>query len=403
MISKDKEWKKYKFSDLFDINPKINIKKLSNIPYVELKDIKIGFRDVFSKKSRELKGGSKFEHKDILFSRISPSLENGKIARYFSKSLINNCAFGSTEFIVIRSKKNLTDQNLAYYICKSRKVTENAIKSMTGTSGRQRVPNSFFDNFFIKLPPLKSQEKISNLLFNIDDNINQLIELNKKLDEIIDKLFIDFFLIYDNNYSFNNQINKKTNLPSNWKIGKISNLGVVKKGISPKYTDDKSYPILNQKCIRDSVINFRLCKFTQLKKFDQNNFLKPFDVIINSMGVGTLGRVSIYINHHKKILVDGCINFFRGNDISSSIYVFNYLKNKEKDLINLSKGTTGQTTLDKDDIEEIPIILPDTKSLLNFKNKVENFYLKKNFNLKKINKLTDLRDTLIEKILSERI
>ena len=56
MISKDKEWKKYKFSDLFDINPKINIKKLSNIPYVELKDIKIGFRDVFSKKSRELKG-----------------------------------------------------------------------------------------------------------------------------------------------------------------------------------------------------------------------------------------------------------------------------------------------------------------------------------------------------------
>ena len=95
------------------------------------------------------------------------------------------------------------------------------------------------------------------------------------------------------------------------------------------------------------------------------------------MGVGTLGRVSIYINHHKKILVDGCINFFRGNDISSSIYVFNYLKNKEKDLINLSKGTTGQTTLDKDDIEEMPIILPDTKSLLNFKDKVENFYLKK--------------------------
>ena len=84
---------------------------------------------------------------------------------------------------------------------------------MTGTSGRQRVPNSFFDNFFIKLPPLKSQEKISNLLFNIDDNINQLIELNKKLDEIIDKLFIYFFFIYDNNYSFNNHIKKKTNLP----------------------------------------------------------------------------------------------------------------------------------------------------------------------------------------------
>ena len=55
MISKDKEWKKYKFSDLFDINPKINIKKLSNIPYVELKDIKIGFRDVFSKNRENLR------------------------------------------------------------------------------------------------------------------------------------------------------------------------------------------------------------------------------------------------------------------------------------------------------------------------------------------------------------
>jgi type I restriction enzyme, S subunit len=403
MIIKENEWKKYRFSEAFDINPKIKIKKFSNIAYVELKDIKIGFRDVSSKRNREIKGGSKFESKDILFSRISPSLENGKIARYLSNSTNNDYAFGSTEFTVIRSKKNFTDKNLTYYICKSKKVTDNAIKSMTGTSGRQRVPKDFFDNFFIKLPPLKYQEKISNLLFNIDDNINHLIMLNKKLDEITDKFFNEKFLSYDKNFSFNNQIKSEKKLPLNWKIGKIEDLGVVKKGISPKYTEDETYPILNQKCIRDNVINFRLCKFTQLNKIDENNFLKTFDVIINSMGVGTLGRVSLYINHHKKNLVDGCINFFRGNNMSSSIYVFNYLKNKEKDLINLSKGTTGQTTLDKDDIKNISIIIPDTKSLLNFTDLVKDFYFNKNLNLKKIDQLINIRDTLIEKILSEKI
>jgi type I restriction enzyme S subunit len=396
------KFNKYKFSEVFDINPKVNIEKFSKVPYVEIKDIQVGLRDVKSKRLRDFKSGSKFEHKDILFSRISPSLENGKIARFCSNSINYKCAFGSTEFIVIRSKKELTDSNLAYYICKTNKVTDNAIKSMTGTSGRQRVPNDFFNNFYINLPSINYQKKISDLLFNIDENINHFIKINKNLDQIIDKSFYEYFLIFDENYKLNEKKNNRK-LPPSWQFGIIGDLGIVKKGTNPKYTDDETYPILNQKCIRQGVINFKLCKFTKLTKIDEDNFLRPFDVIINSMGVGTLGRVSIYIKHTKKILVDGCINFFRGDNINSSIYVFNYLKNKEKDLINLSKGTTGQTTLDKDDIKNIPIIIPEQKVLLNFTNLVKDFYFKKNINLNKIIKLIEIRDNLIEELLSKKI
>lgn len=80
------------------------------------------------------KGGTRFRNEDTLFSRITPCLENGKIA-YVDILKDKEIAFGSTEFIVLRKKENITESKYIYYLSLSSIVKDYAIKSMVGSSG----------------------------------------------------------------------------------------------------------------------------------------------------------------------------------------------------------------------------------------------------------------------------
>lgn len=92
-------------------------------------------KKIYSFNVESFKGGSKFKNGDTLLARITPCLENGKTA--FVDFLENNeIAFGSTEFIVLREKENIRDKHFLYYLARSEKFRETAIKSMTGSSGR---------------------------------------------------------------------------------------------------------------------------------------------------------------------------------------------------------------------------------------------------------------------------
>ena len=84
-------------------------------------------------------------------ARITPCLENGKTA-FVDILEENELGFGSTEFIVLSGKENVTLSKFVYYLCISSLIRQLAIDSMTGTTGRQRVPNDFFDLIKIPLP-----------------------------------------------------------------------------------------------------------------------------------------------------------------------------------------------------------------------------------------------------------
>ena len=86
-----------RFSDFVQINPKVSMKRGNTHPCVMMNEIVPGNRYVFAPETKEFKGGAVFESGDTLFARITPCLENGKIAQYQGKP-----AFGSTEFIVFR-------------------------------------------------------------------------------------------------------------------------------------------------------------------------------------------------------------------------------------------------------------------------------------------------------------
>lgn len=113
-------------------------------------------------------------------ARITPCLENGKIAKV-NILQDDEIGFGSKEYIVFRAKKGICDSDYLYYLVCSQYVREPSIKSMVGSSGRQRVQTDVVQNLEILVPPLHLQKRIGELLKSIDDKILLNNQINNNL------------------------------------------------------------------------------------------------------------------------------------------------------------------------------------------------------------------------------
>ena len=119
--------------------------------------------------------------RDTLFARITPCLQNGKIAQ--AKELINGKGFGSTEFFIFRGIEGVTDTDFVYYLSINSEFTEYAIGSMVGASGRQRADAKFIGEYEFNLPPPKTQRRIADILSAYDDLIENNLKRIKLLEQ----------------------------------------------------------------------------------------------------------------------------------------------------------------------------------------------------------------------------
>lgn len=136
---------------------------------------------------------------------------------------------------------------------------------------------------------------------------------------------------------------------------------IIKRGITPKYTANKRINVINQRCIRDGRIDFSPVRFhDDSKKIQEDKILKNYDVLVNSTGVGTLGRVAQFKNISDKIYtVDSHVTILRPIDEIDKIYFGYAIKNKEPFITKMGEGSTGQTELSRDRLgEEVIINVP---------------------------------------------
>lgn len=186
------EWKEYKFSDFVEINPSVSMKGMETYSFVEMKDLQDGNKFCFPSAERYPSSGSRFLEDDTLFARITPCLENGKICKV--KGLKNGLGFGSTEFLVFRGLKNISDSDFVFYLSRWDEVRGFAESRFEGTSGRQRVPKNCFENLILNLPPLPEQIAIAEVLSSLDDKIDLLHRQNKTLEQLAETLFRQWFV-----------------------------------------------------------------------------------------------------------------------------------------------------------------------------------------------------------------
>ncbi len=189
-----RDWREMPFSQAVQINPTVRLKRGEIYPFVDMASVNADSRSANSAEEREFKGnGSRFQDGDTLMARITPCLENGKIARYCAPNN-TKVAHGSTEFIVIRGRPDVTNNDFAYYLTQWEEVRNYAIGQMTGTSGRQRVPVDSLDHLTVPLPPLPEQRAIAHILGTLDDKIELNRRMNQTLEGMARAIFQDWFV-----------------------------------------------------------------------------------------------------------------------------------------------------------------------------------------------------------------
>jgi len=367
-----KGWKWMKLGDVVIINPNETLKKgiiAKKVPMEALLPFtkKVKFF-VFEKYN----GGVKFKNGDTLVARITPSLENGKTV-YVDLLDDNEIGFGSTEFIVLREKSGITDKQFVYYFAISNDFRDVAIKSMTGSSGRQRVQNEVVKEFEFPLPPLPEQKSIAEVLSSIDDKIDLLHRQNKTLEEMAMTLFRQWFIEPT-----------KDGLPEGWEevsLGEFFPVITGKKDANFA-TDDGSYP-------------FFTCSQKPLKapsySFDGNAILLAGNGDFNIKRYK--GKFEAYQRTYVLI------------PYNSEYFNFLYLLMKFN-LDEITRSFKGSVInyITKDMITNFKFSLP--KDRPSIKDKLlyfDRIYDKVDANTSQIQTLDKLRDTLLPKLMSREL
>ena len=194
------EWKSYKLDDFIEFNPTISLKKGTMARKITMDQLTPHSRDIYSWGYEPYSGGAKFQNGDTIMARITPCLENGKHA-FISLLDEGETAYGSTEYIVMRGKPGISDNRFVYYLSHYPDFKNAAIKSMVGSSGRQRAQVDVLKNLEFSLPGLEEQKQIADTLSALDDIIALNNRINHNLEEQIQERF-DSMIISDNGLGY---------------------------------------------------------------------------------------------------------------------------------------------------------------------------------------------------------
>ena len=177
--------------EFIDFNPRLSIKKGEIATKISMDKLQPFAKQIPETGKASFTGGAKFCNGDTIMARITPCLENGKTA-FVDILADEEVAFGSTEFIVMRAKKGISDPQFVYYLAISPDFRQIAIQSMVGSSGRQRVQQDVLNNVEIAVPALEEQERIGSFLKRLDDKI----ALNNKINDNLEQQALELFLNY---------------------------------------------------------------------------------------------------------------------------------------------------------------------------------------------------------------
>jgi type I restriction enzyme S subunit len=181
-----KGWRVGKLSEIADVNPYRNLKKGINALYLDMKNMPTKGSFPMNWDYKLYSGGMKFKNEDTLMARITPCLENGKVA-YVNFLEDDEIAFGSTEYIVMTPKDGFMPE-LLYFLCRDDFFKGYATKNMNGSSGRQRVSAETIGKYPIAIPPKVQIESIASYYKGIMDNVKKNGLESRRLASLRDTL-----------------------------------------------------------------------------------------------------------------------------------------------------------------------------------------------------------------------
>ena len=211
-------WKSVRAVDFIEFNPHLNLKKGTIATKIGMDKLKPFSKKIPEAEKAEFNGGAKFCNGDTVMARITPCLENGKTA-YVDMLDDGEIGFGSTEFIVMRAKTGISDPQFVYYTAINPVFRNVAIKSMVGSSGRQRVQQSVLEELELSVPDLDEQRRIGAFLARIDEKIALNDRINDNLQQQALAIFQQEFL-------------REGELPDGWTSGSLLDIANYLNGLA---------------------------------------------------------------------------------------------------------------------------------------------------------------------------
>ncbi|MFZ2656076.1 MAG: restriction endonuclease subunit S [Victivallales bacterium] len=181
-----KGWKLCPLTEVVEVNPRRTLRAGDIAPYLDMKNTPTQGHCAEDVIERVFTTGIKFQNGDTLLARITPCLENGKTA-FVDFLEERQIGWGSTEFIVFTPLPPLPPQ-FAYFLARSEELRAHAIKNMTGTSGRQRVPSGCFHSFILAVPPADIAQCFGKFTAPLMEKIKNNVEESRTLANLRDSL-----------------------------------------------------------------------------------------------------------------------------------------------------------------------------------------------------------------------
>lgn len=423
-------WTWTKISQIAYINPSVDYTKLSNsdsvtfVPMAAVDEYKGSIASPMILPLDEArKGHTKFQDEDIIFARITPCMENGKIA--IAKNLENGIGFGSTEFLVLRPKKGIIPEYL-YYFIRQESFRNFAASHMTSTVGQQRVPKNIIENANIPLPPTEEQKRIVR-------KIESLLQENRKAKESLDKIppilrkmrYSSLSLAFSGKLVEQDPsdesvkkilsritdetwkelykkigIRKKTrveitkdeyeiiehgkfsSLPNGWLQVKISDICITSSGGTPSRVKKEYYegniPWVKSGELEDNFISKTQEFLSDIGLKHSSAKIFPIGTVLLAMYGATVGKTAI-------LEIEACTNqaicgLFHDDKILNNEYLFFYLQSKRDMLIqksfggaqpNISQGLINKIEIPLPPINEQKRIVKKIKYMLGLNNIIE--------------------------------
>ena len=331
---------------------------------------------------------------------------------YFSKS-----PAWVTDNAIIAEAKDDNDLLFFYYL-----LTNQNLNHLKAGSGQPLINQSILSSIKVTTPAPCEQIAIASILGALDDKIELNRRTNATLEAMARALFKSWFVDFDPVRAkmegkkpfgmdsataalFPSRLTQSElgDIPEGWKVALLSEVtNELRRGVSPRYVSDGGICVLNQKCIRDQIVSFADARQHDcISKPVAGRELKSGDVLVNSTGVGTLGRVAQIWQMDAPTIVDSHVTIVRANlEVMPPIYLGLNLMERQAEIEGLGEGSTGQTELSRVQLGKLQILVPSLLLLKNFEDSLIPLKNKITSTQKECGELASMRDYLLPKLIS---
>jgi type I restriction enzyme S subunit len=279
---------------------------------------------------------------------------------------------------------------------------EDAIVNMArGATNQVELSALDLGELLISVLSRPAQDAIAEKIFNYDDLIENNVRRIELLDEAARLIYREWFISL--RYPGHEHTKFVDGVPEGWDRTTIAkSTDFLSRGISPSYDDDAPCLVLNQKCIRDGLLDLGPARH-QSKKVPVAKLVRVGDVLVNSTGAGTLGRVAQVLEEVPDCTVDSHVTIVRPREGLSLTWFGMTLISMQSVIEGMGKGATNQTELSKTDLGELRLTIPSESVLKEFDQVVAPLRQQVQVLRNQNKALQKARDLLLPRLMSGEI